>query len=424
MSSKQQNSDNVQQQKALMSVVEGLSAQMKAMQMQMVQMNQVNQASYMSPQFIWKQLQQQQQQQFQQQWQQQPQAAYYSPAQLAQAAQAMQAMQMAALARSSVEHIFVPDQVPVELGEECADTEVASTDAVADTDEVVKTVDDEGTKPVVDSHTASSWPKPPSANQTPTVNEQEFPKVTPIAKGPVKPPTKSTSWADKSEKAFTKESPAPIAKPAPKPTSAPAQAKPAQPTSTTTSTTTTTTEPVDICTHRPLTKSLILAGLMFKLDEDEPQYIKFQNVTCKFKCRECQDKPGNGIVHLNVTFIGRCFQTDRVHLEYKKSTKATARDQLLDFTSTFIPDDCKAHAKELMHIDSENQESNEDHKAPRFQTPTFGTFFGKHPSNTNANAKQRSDQGRPAGPTSAAVAKKPAQTKPVFQEDNFPEEEM
>ena len=80
------------------------------------------------------------------------------------------------------------------------------------------------------------------------------------------------------------------------------------------------------CVHRPVTRYLIAAALITHFDEDIDR-IEFENYTLKFNCGECQRK-----VYLNVVFIGECFRTGKLHLEFHKSTQATQREEVIDFT--------------------------------------------------------------------------------------------
>lgn len=71
--------------------------------------------------------------------------------------------------------------------------------------------------------------------------------------------------------------------------------------------------------------------------------IPFQDFTLKFTCREC-----TRFVHLNVVFLGRCFQTDKIHLEFRKSNKKSQRQSILDFTNVLISRDLIDDAEVLM----------------------------------------------------------------------------
>ena len=352
MSSNKQNTD--QQQKAFFTVVEGLSTQVQALQQQMSQMAQMTQMSMMK-------------QQQQPAWP----VGFYSPVQIqaAQMAQMAQMAQLAMMARSSVENIHQLESVELPVG---------------------TPVEDEP-RP---KKSGSAWPAPVAA-PAPKLDEREFPEVSSDASKTKARKTLTTSWADKVDKHEAKEAAKAAAAavstttttkhvvqvlPAPKPP-VPVPVPVAVPVAAPVQTSSNTIPTTDFCSHRPITEALVLAGLMQKLEEEDVEQIRFMGYTLKFKCKECQDKAGHGIVFLNVTFIGRCFETGRIHLFYKKSTKMTAREQTLDFTSTFIEGQYISRAKALMHLDGgaaarDNETFGDDEERPmRFTPPTLGTYM-------------------------------------------------
>ena len=86
------------------------------------------------------------------------------------------------------------------------------------------------------------------------------------------------------------------------------------------------------CEHRPITPYLILAALMDYYDNERLDDIPFEQSTLKFSCREC-----NCNVFLNVSFIGQCYRTDKIHLSFYFPSPAMHRAEMINFTNVYIP---------------------------------------------------------------------------------------
>ena len=165
------------------------------------------------------------------------------------------------------------------------------------------------------------------------------------------------------------------------------------------------------CSHRPLTKPLILAGLMQALNTRDVKTIKFDQYTLKFKCKECEDRKDMPFVWFNVIFIGECYQTGRVELIHVRSSKATMREKTLDFTKILILDEEKIAARKLLQF---AVSEDDDQPSARYTPPTLGIYMNKHAQNNVLGRLTHGNSGRVVKDT---PKKKDA---PVFSEDNFP----
>ena len=131
----------------------------------------------------------------------------------------------------------------------------------------------------------------------------------------------------------------------------------------------------DECKHRTITRQLILASLM-KITKKEPAYIDFSKYTLKFKCNECERN-----IYINVVFIGKCFRTGKIHLEYRKSTASTQRKFVINLTKTLI---------ERKFIDSAANVMKDFHDEINYNgnSPTISKFDNKY-INTEINHEQQ-----------------------------------